>query len=87
MGGQNYLARHNVNMVQWQSCSPDINPVEHIQDLLGHRARRKMLSVTPSGLTAEEWNSIPNEVIQHCAWLTQSIATALIHKIGGHTQY
>ena len=36
---QNYLARHNVNVLQWPACFPDMNPIEHIWDVLGRRVR------------------------------------------------
>ena len=36
---QNFLARHNVNVLEWPACSPDMNPIEHIWDVLGRRAR------------------------------------------------
>lgn len=34
---QNYLARHNVSVLQCPCCSPDNNPIEHIWDLSGRR--------------------------------------------------
>ena len=35
----NFLAQNNVNVLPWPALSLDINPIEHIWDELGRRAR------------------------------------------------
>ena len=35
----NFLAQNNVNVLPWPPLSPDMNPIEHIWDELGQRAR------------------------------------------------
>ena len=35
----NFLAQNNVNVLPWSALSPDMNPIEHIWDELGRRAR------------------------------------------------
>jgi len=31
---QAFLARHDVNVLPWSACSPEMNPIEHLWDLL-----------------------------------------------------
>ena len=35
----NFLAQNNVNVLPWPALYPDMNPIEHIWDELGRRAR------------------------------------------------
>ena len=35
----NFLAQNNVNVLSWPALSPDMNPIVHIWDELGRRAR------------------------------------------------
>jgi len=34
-----HLAASNVNVMQWPAMSPDMNPIEHIWDVLGRNVR------------------------------------------------
>ena len=64
---QNYLARHNVNVLQWPACSPDMNPIEHFWDILGRRARENYVINNINDLRAaliQEWNAIPNDIVR-----------------------
>ena len=86
---QNYLARHNVNVLQWPACSPDMNPIEHIWDVLGRRTRENHVINNINDLRAaiiQEWNTIPYEV-RHYVWSMRSGMIAVIRKRGGHTWY
>ena len=64
---QNYLTRHNVNVLQWPACSPDMNLIEHIWDVLGRRARENHVINNINGLRSaliQEWNAISNDVVR-----------------------
>jgi len=37
---QAFLARHDVNVLPWPACSPDMNPIQHLWDILGRKARQ-----------------------------------------------
>lgn len=87
---QNYLATHNVNVLPWPACSPDMNPIEHIWDLLGQSVRRNHVINNIRDLTlalVQEWNAIPNYVIRRYVRSMRSRIIALIHRRGGHNRY
>lgn len=59
---QNYLARHNINRLQWLAYSPDMNPIVHFWDVLGCRARKNHVINNSNDLRAplnQEWNTVP----------------------------
>ena len=37
----NILRIHNVNVLQWPARSPDLSPIEHLWDHLGHQVRER----------------------------------------------
>jgi hypothetical protein len=41
MHTQNILLIHNVNVLQWPAKSPDLSPIEHLWDHLGHQVRER----------------------------------------------
>ena len=87
---QNYLARHNVNVLQWPTCSPDMNPIEHIWDVLGRRARDNHVINNINDLRAaliQEWNAVPNDVVRCYVRSMPSRMIAVIRRRGGHTRY
>ena len=87
---QNYLARHNVNVLQWSACSLDMNPIEHIWDFLGRRARENHVINNINDLRAaiiQEWNAIPNDVVRRYVRSMRSRMVAVIRRRGGHTRY
>lgn len=85
------LEELNINVLEWPSQSPDLNPIEHLWDLL----KRKLASypTTPQGIhelwlrVEETWNDISEK---ECKVLYESmprrIATVLKAK-GRHTKY
>ena len=88
---QQFFAANNVNGFLWPARSPDLSPIEHLWDHLGHRIRchpnppmnRDQLVQT----LRQEWRAIPDAVIRR---LTNSVrrrvhASILAH--GGHTRY
>ena len=45
---QNILRINNVNVLQWPARSPDLSPIEHLQDHLGRQVRESAMMSTTS---------------------------------------
>jgi transposase len=58
--------------MQWPAMSPDMNPIEHIWDMLGRDVRRHHAPQTILQLTNAlivEWNNLPNSLVQRSSIL------------------
>ncbi|GFU38849.1 transposable element Tcb2 transposase [Trichonephila clavipes] len=60
---ENMLEAETIQRMEWPACSPDLNPIDHVWDMLGRRiAARPRPPATVRDLEIallEEWNSIP----------------------------
>ena len=87
---RNFLQDRNVSVLPWPAKSPDLNPIEHVWDLLDRRVRaraipRRNIQELASALVAE-WDISQQEL----ANLVQSMrrrCTAALNAAGGHTTY
>jgi transposase len=85
---RDFLHDRNVSVLPWPTKSPDLNPIEHVWDLLDQRARafprRNVWKL--SGALVEEWGNISQ---QELANMVQSIrrCTAVLNAADGHTRY
>ena len=72
-----------IRTLPWPACSPDLNPIEHVGDILGRRMQHRACENLNQffGALREEWDSIPQEdwqvgaVIEKCG-STQGIDDA-----------
>lgn len=77
--------------LSWPAQSPDLNPIEHIWDVLERRIRR--LSVQPSSLghletlLLEEWNRITPHIFQYLVESIPRRINAVLSAKGGPTKY
>ena len=71
--------------------SPDLNPIEHLWDILGRRVRQRDPPVqTLNELTAvlhEEWNRIPQNQIQRLIQGMRRRLESVVRVQGGCTRY
>ncbi|CAF1479687.1 unnamed protein product [Didymodactylos carnosus] len=86
---RNWLRNNGVRVLQWPSSSPDLNPIEHLWDVLEDRVKKRQ-SKNKAELAlhlAEEWNKIELPVL---AKLIGSVPSRLIECIkmkGYSTRY
>ena len=77
--------------MNWPARSPDINPIEHVWDILQRRISARLVqSQTRGDLTQaliEEWARIPRPVIRKLIHSFKSRCRAIIDARGGHTRY
>lgn len=86
---QRYLRQNNVNVLPWPANSPDLNPIEHIWDVLGRRVhRRHLLNVQDlrNALVAE-WQNVAPGVIRRYVNSMRARIRAVLANRGGHTRY
>lgn len=86
-----YLEEVGINVMRWPARSPDINPIEHVWDMLGRRIRKRRgqlftLQQLRNALE-EEWGNIPQEAIQNLIRGMNRRLVAVTRARGGNTRY
>ena len=86
-----YLENETIERMEWPSCSPDMNPIEHAWDML-----QKAVSTGPilpnnrqelSVALIEEWIRLPQLCFRRLIRCIQRRCRAVIRTRGGHTAY
>ncbi|GFV59477.1 transposable element Tcb2 transposase [Trichonephila clavipes] len=77
--------------MEWPACYPDLNPIEHVWDMLGRRiAARPRSPATVRDLEIallEEFNSIPQSLIDNLVASMANRCAAVLAVRGDHTLY
>lgn len=86
-----YLEEAEIQRMEWPAFSPDMNPIEHVWDML-HRAvqRRQNVPTTLHELreaAIQEWRNLRQEDIDHLILRMPVRVQALIRARGGNTEY
>ncbi|GFU00523.1 transposable element Tcb2 transposase [Trichonephila clavipes] len=88
---ENFLFKEGIVRMEWPACSPDMNPIEHVWDALGRRvACRQPPSQTLQELgraILEEWDRIPQLVINSLIDSMPQRCSTLLAVRGNHTPY
>ena len=86
-----FLRQHQITRMEWPACSPDLNPIEHLWDVVGRRLRgNHPQPVNPAQLfqfLQQEWNAIPQENVRRLTDSMRRRCLACIRANGGHTRY
>uniref|UniRef100_A0A8K9UQ62 Tc1-like transposase DDE domain-containing protein n=1 Tax=Oncorhynchus mykiss TaxID=8022 RepID=A0A8K9UQ62_ONCMY len=88
---RDFLKDRNVSVLPWPAKSLDLNPIEHIWNLLDQRVRAKY---TPprnvqehAGALLEDWGNISQQVLANLVQSMRRRCTAVLNAAGGHTRY
>ncbi|GFV23051.1 transposable element Tcb2 transposase [Trichonephila clavipes] len=88
---ENMLEAETIQRMEWPACSPDLNPIEHVWDMFGRRiAARPRPPATVRDLEIallEEWNSIPQSLIDNLIASMANRCAAVLAVRGDHTPY
>ncbi|GFV02251.1 transposable element Tcb2 transposase [Trichonephila clavipes] len=88
---ENMLEAETIQCMEWPACSPDLNPIEHVWDMLGRRiAARPRPPATVRDLEIallEEWNSILQSLIDNLIVSMANRCAAVLAVRGDHTPY
>lgn len=86
-----YLDQEGINVMEWPARSPDLNPIEHLWDMLQRRvSRRPNPPQTVQTLTEalrEEWAAIDQGSIRRLIRSMPRRCRECVQARGGHTSY
>ncbi|GFU08951.1 transposable element Tc3 transposase [Trichonephila clavipes] len=85
------LQSEDITRMDWPAYSPDLNPIEHVWDMLGRRIAARQ--PPPTGLPElrraflDEWCNIPQDQIDNLIFSMHRRCKACIASSGRHTPY
>ena len=79
------LQRSGVVVMDWPAQSPDLNPIEHLWEVLFHKVENKKKSNLQ--LLQEAWVDIPAATIQKLVHSMPARCAAVVKAKGHHTRY
>lgn len=88
---QNYLTEVEINVMEWPARSPDLNPIEHLWDILGRRLRDQ--PNPPNNLQevgfrlVQIWNDLDQNDIRSLILSMGRRCQSTILSRGGNTRY
>ncbi|GFV64049.1 transposable element Tc3 transposase [Trichonephila clavipes] len=86
-----FLETENIQRISWPVKSPDLNPIEHVWDMIGRQI--PALSHPPSSVTElkralqEVWNHLSPQLIHHLIARMVNLCAACLAVRGDHTSY
>ncbi|GFU62139.1 transposable element Tcb2 transposase [Trichonephila clavipes] len=88
---ENMLEAETIQHMEWPACSPDLNPIEPVWDMLRRRIAaqpRPPATVRVMEIALlEEWNSIPQSLIDNLIASMANRCAAVLAVRGDHTPY
>ena len=83
------LQANRINVLPWPFLSPDLNPIEHIWDVIGQWVRSRVpLNIRDlERFVVEEWNDVVQLTLRNYIVSMRSRCQAVVHANGGHTRF
>lgn len=86
---QQYLHAVGINTLNWPARSPDLNPIEHVWDMLARNVRQRAPETLQQlrVMLHEEWERIPQESISRIIASMAERLREVIRAGGGNTRF
>uniref|UniRef100_A0AAR2KAC6 Transposase Tc1-like domain-containing protein n=1 Tax=Pygocentrus nattereri TaxID=42514 RepID=A0AAR2KAC6_PYGNA len=88
---QQFLQDEGIEAMDWPARSPDLNPFEHIWDIMSRSIHQRHVAPQTVQELADAlvkvWEEIPQETIRHLIRSMPKRCREVIQARGGHTQY
>ena len=83
------LQANRINVLTWPPLLPDLNPIEHIWDVIGQRVRSRVpLNIRNlKRFVVEEWNGVAQLTFRNYIASMRSRCQAVVNANGGHTRF
>lgn len=85
-----FLRQNRISVLHHPAVSPDLNPIEHVWDILGRRLRRQYPNLANLRQLADAlrqiWNRIPQVKIRKCINMCNRLREVIVRR-GGNTHY
>lgn len=85
-----FFERYDITLLPHPPMSPDLNPIEHVWDIMGRRLQREYPNLGNIGELERAlhriWNTIPQPEITRCINMAERLR-AVIESRGGNTRY
>uniref|UniRef100_A0A8K9US50 Tc1-like transposase DDE domain-containing protein n=1 Tax=Oncorhynchus mykiss TaxID=8022 RepID=A0A8K9US50_ONCMY len=88
---QQFLQEEGIDAMDWPARSPDLNPIEHIWDIMSRSIHQRHVAPQTvqelADALAQVWEDIPQETIRHLIRCMPTRCREVIQARGGHTHY
>ena len=83
------LANQRINVLPWPALSPDLNPIEHIWDVIGRNVRERNCRTVQEleRAVVQEWKNVGQNICRSYVASMRQRCLAVINAAGGHTRY
>jgi len=88
---QQFLQEEGIDAMDWPARSPDLNPIEHIWDIMSRSIHQRHVAPQTvqelADALVQVWEEIPQETICHLIRSMPRHCREVIQARGGHTHY
>uniref|UniRef100_A0A674A2U6 Transposase Tc1-like domain-containing protein n=1 Tax=Salmo trutta TaxID=8032 RepID=A0A674A2U6_SALTR len=88
---QQFLQEEGIDAMDWPTRSPDLNPIEHIWDIMSRSIHQRHVAPQTvqelADALVQVWEEIPQETIRHLIRSIPRHCREVIQARGGHTHY